>query len=227
MKTMAAVWMIHSEKDFFTESERLSLRRSVLMLRNKWTMVTGQDAIGYAQAKKTYFYTLGDSLYEMESNDKKEDDINRGTQKILLKEFKWIYDRIFKKIEELTGKQVKLYNGLTVPGFHISQVPIQYSPSYYHQDRSILMYRPKVDMNTVYSVLLLIEKPKNGAWLDYLDNAENKLVKHYHYGQFNMWKSTMPHKIGGFFTLPGEHRITLQCHYCADPNDNKTLLAYF
>jgi hypothetical protein len=219
--------MIYSEKEFYTESERLKLRQQILALKKRWTMVSGQDSIGYANVKKTYFYILGDSLYEMESNDKKEEDINRETQKVLLKEFSWIYDRVFKKIEELTSKKVKLYNGLTVPGFHISQVPIHYSPSYYHQDRSILMYRPEVDMNTVHSVLLLIEKPKNGAWLDYLDNAGNKLVKHYHYGQFNMWKSTMQHKIGGFFTTPGEHRMTFQCHYCTDPNDDKTLLVYF
>lgn len=227
MKTMVVHRMIYSEKGFFSESERLKIRQSVLLLRNRWTMVTGQDAIGYSPAKKTYFYTLGDSLYEMESNDKKESDINLGTRKILLREFKWIYDRIFTKIEELTGKKVKLYNGLTVPGFHISQVPIHYSPSYYHQDRSILLYRPEVNMDTVHSVLLLLEKPKNGAWLDYLDKDGNKCVKNYHYGQFNMWKSTMLHKIGGFYTLPGENRITLQCHYCTDPNDNKTILVYF
>jgi len=219
--------MIYSEKGFFSELERLKIRQSVLLLRNRWTMVTGQDAIGYSPAKKTYFYTLGDSLYEMDSNDKTESDINLGIRKILLKEFGWIYDRIFSKLEELTSKKVKLYNGLTVPGFHISQVPIRYSPSYYHQDRSILVYRPEVNMNTVHSVLLLIEKPKNGAWLDYLDNSGNKLIKNYHYGQFNMWKSTMLHKIGGFYTMPGEQRITLQCHYCTDPNDNKTILVYF
>lgn len=207
--------MIYSQENFLSELERVRIRNTVLALRSKWKMVTKPESIGYlsaSQKQNTHFFTLGDSAYCMEKDSIPKDAIDLNVRKILLREFSWLYDKVLKNATEVTGAKTILHPDFTVPGFHISRVPVPYTPEFYHQDKSILAYDDEADMESVYSILLLIEKPKRGAWLDYQVGIQNK-IKHYKYGYYYSWKSTMPHRIGGFQSDMGEQRITFQCHY--------------
>ena len=138
--------------------------------------------------------------------------INQEVQQILYREFNWIYRRICNKIHQITGKNTVLHPKLPYPGFHISELKHPYEVPYFHTDTSITEYISNIDMSGAYSLLVLIEKPSEGAWLE-SKVGDVKTKHHYQYGALHRWKSTVPHRVGQFNTGEGERRITLQCHY--------------
>jgi len=205
--------MFYEENNFFSEEERIEIKKRVLELKEHWEVV-GPD-----------FFTLGESIYLLEQ--KIPTKINETTKKIVIDNFGWIIERICKNIEKITSIKTIIHPKLPSPGFHISKLPFEFKTRRFHQDSSILKFDKSIDFNTVHSVLLLIEKPSYGAWLDYRFENKDEVQKYYYeYGKFISWKSDLYHKIGNLKCLPEEHRITLQCHY-GYSSDMKKNLVYF
>lgn len=201
--------MIYLKPNFITPEERLQIRQQVLDLRPHWRSI------------QHTWYGLGDSAYTVQDLSK----INQEIKSLLIEEFSWLHDRICAEITRQKNIPTELHPILPCPGFHISEIPIDHTPPTYHIDSNVQGFIPNVNIETVYSVLLLIERPTPGAWLDYLKDDKSRIF-HYEYNAFHQWKGTLEHRVGGYKVLPGEHRITLQCHYYHDKEAGKNYL-YF
>lgn len=197
------------EEDFITEQERLTIKQLVLILKPCWTDHRPE------RYSNVDFSTLGNALYIMEGTDAIAADIDQRVRDLLVENFSWLYLRLCDKIQSLTGKPTQLHPDLTVPGFHIghrSGDTVDDAIGFYHQDMSILHYDPEANMETNRSVLVAIDIPVAGAYLLYLqDNQQQRLP--YKLGAFYQWDARLQHKVGGLRVMPGEYRITLQCHY--------------
>ncbi len=194
------------EENFITEHERLSIRQRVLDLEPCWTTHRPEH---YSNVD---FSTLGNALYIMEASGHAAQDIDQQIRALLLENFDWLYQRIYNKIAQHTGRPTRLHDSLTVPGFHIGHVAQDSNIDFYHQDLSILQYDVEANMETNRSVLIAIDKPSSGAYLDYL-HEDNTRTLDYVLGAWHQWDARIKHKVGGLKINPGEHRITLQCHY--------------
>lgn len=200
--------MFHIEKNFITEEERLAVKQTVLDLKEHWDNFENVTPDG-----ANVYSVLGNALYLMEAQGQVLPQINWQVQEILVEYFNWLHQRICSKVADLTFCNTQLHPTLTVPGFHIGAVPGNYHVNRYHNDCSILSYDASGEhKETNYSLLIPIEVPTTGACLEYLDNNEQKKLP-YELGGFYQWKATLDHKIGNFSLAPGEHRISLQCHY--------------
>jgi hypothetical protein len=216
----------YQEPDFLTGLEILQIRDQVLDMKDDWKIIIPSDHL-FGPSRDLIlqlgdaglgFYNLGDATYLLRCNKQTEADINVDVRDRLFRDFEWLHKKILRKLESITGVETRLL-GLTAPGFHISTVPIKIKPSEFHEDFSIWKFRPEVDLQSIYSILLLIEEPTEGAWLEYMD-GDKKRLKQWEYGTFHMFRGSMRHRIASYYTKLGEHRITLQCHYFHDKVDN-------
>jgi hypothetical protein len=151
----------------------------------------------------------------MDGNDEIVADIDQRVRGLLVQNFSWLYLRLCDKIQSVTGKPTQLHPDLTVPGFHIghrSGNTADDAIGFYHQDMSILRYDVEANMETNRSVLVAIDIPVAGAYLLYLQDEQQQRLP-YKLGAFHQWDARLQHKVGGLRVMPGEHRITLQCHY--------------
>jgi len=206
-------------KDFLTLEEIERVRVDVIKLRDDWRVIypDEQQWVPVAQRlaeKGQGFYILGDSVYLMATDGKTPEDVDRGIQTKLQHNFRWLTDKVVAQIKELTGRPTFLHP-VTYPGFHISTLPIQFKPERLHVDTSIIYYAD-VDPKNIRSVLLLIDEPDNGAWLEYADDNNIIKTKRYEIGTFHMWEGMMFHRIGEL-KAEGRPRITYQAHFFYDP----------
>lgn len=200
---------IYVEENFITEQERLAVKQFVLDHKPYWSNHRPERYSGVD------FKTLGNALYIMEAELVAAADINQEVKSLLTNNMSWLYQRLCDKIASLTGIETRLHPYLTVPGFHIADVPGNITDdtiSFFHQDMSILTYDKESNMETNRSVLVSIQDPSSGAYLLYKDHDQIKKL-HYKHCAFQHWDARMEHKIGAMRLLPGEHRITLQSHY--------------
>ena len=192
--------MFDTYPNFITNDEIKQIREKVIELRSNWRVIAGE------------WFIFGDALYILQGKGLDLSSVDRGIQKVLADNFGWIYKRLCNRIYQITGKNTILHPKLPLPGFHISELKIPYEVSFFHMDSSITDYITNVNLNDVASLLVLIEKPSEGAWLE--TKVKDQILKHdYEYGSLHQWKSTVPHRVGQFNTGNGERRITLQCHY--------------
>ena len=212
--------MFHIEKNFITEEERLAVKKTVLDFEKYWDHYENITPNG-----ANVYSVLGNGLYLMEAKQETVADINLVTRQLLIDNLNWLYQKICDYVANMTFRNTELHPFLTVPGFHIGCQPGSYRVNRFHNDMSILTYDREGNMDTNYSVLIPIEMPSTGACLHYLDAGEEKKLP-YELGAFTQWKATLDHKIGDFELKPGEYRITLQCHYYHNVNDN-TNYVYF
>lgn len=201
--------MLHTEQNFITEQERVTVKQTVLELKDLWTTYDLRPSINSIQK----FSTLGNALYLMEADNQFPPCINSATRSVLIDRFNWLYQKICMKVADQTGKNTQLHPSLTVPGFHIGHVPGSYQVHRYHNDMSILTYDREGSLEHSHSILIPIEIPSNGACLEYLDENDQKQVLQYQLGAWHQWKATLHHRVGDLLLLENEYRITLQCHY--------------
>jgi hypothetical protein len=202
------------EKYFITEKERLAIKQKVIELKNLWDFYTDPTPNGVIP-----FYTLGNALYLMEITRTDISGINQPVRQVLIQNFGWLYQRICDKLTMMTGLNTKLHPRLTVPGFHIGDIPGNYKIDRFHKDGSIESFDPDGSIDTAYSILIPIEIPSAGARLQYLDNEQEKRFE-YELGALLRWKATLRHKIGDSILQANEYRITLQCHYYHNTSQN-------
>ena len=196
--------MFESFPNFITDDEINQIKEKVIELRSHWRVLAGD------------WFIFGDALYILQGEGLGLTSVDKEIQKVLADNFGWIYARLCNKIYQITGKKTILHPKLPLPGFHISELKQPYFISFFHTDSSITDYITNVKMNDVSSLLVLIEKPTDGAWLE--AKVNNEITKHnYDYGVLHRWKSTVPHRVGQFNTGQDERRITLQCHYYYNP----------
>ena len=199
--------MLHTEQNFITEQERVAVKQKVLDLEEHWS---SQRPDRYSNVQ---FSTLGNALYILEADNQFPPCINHGTRRLLLENFNWLYQKICSKIADQTDKNTQLHPQLTAPGFHIGHVPGSYHVPFYHNDMSILTYDREATLDHSYSILIPIEIPSSGAYLEYLDENNQVRTLPYELGAWHQWKATVNHKVGDLLLLENEYRITLQCHY--------------
>ena len=198
--------MFHIEKNFITEEERLAVKQTVLDLKEHW------DNLRPAWYSNVSFSTLGNALYIMEAEGNTVNQINLKVKELLNENFNWLFQRICSHVADMTQENTELHPYLTSPGFHIVHEPGNYTVGFYHNDMSILSYDPESNMQSNRSILIPIEIPSAGAGLLYTENRQEKQLP-YELGAFHQWDARLDHKVGGLNIAPGEHRITLQCHY--------------
>ena len=197
------------EENFITEAERQLVREFVLHHRQYWSALNPQ------RYNSIDFNTLGNALYIMVSENQSVTDIDQQVRSLLIENLSWLYQRICDKIEVLTGHVTRLHDNLTAPGFHIGYKPSNHDDDaigFFHNDSSILYYDTESNMESNRSVLIAIEVPSSGAYLMYR-HADEIQKLNYKLSAFHQWDARLDHKVGGLKLLPGEHRITLQCHY--------------
>jgi len=220
------------ETGFISEAERLELKQLLLELKDDWTPIYpaegnfGSAAIvvkGILEklAKAGIgFYHLGDASYTLKCGDKSVNDINFEVRDKLVEKAGWIFQRVCDKVTEITGVPSKLFGPreFTSPGFHISTVPFDVpGAAALHQDYSVTRYIPDIDKSTITSLIVLIEEPTVGAFLEWEDTSRNTLQHYYYkYGSLHMFRGSLMHRVGSYETKLGEYRMTLQCHMYYD-----------
>lgn len=162
---------------------------------------------------------LGDAIYLLK---KKKNLIDFETQKIVRTEFNWVHKKLVDSLQEVFNNRVLVSKNLPCPGFHIfGPCECQHLEFSYHQDLSILEYYPRIDPNTIYSYVSLIQSPSEKPFLDYKSGK-----KYYDYTNLYIWKGNIDHRIGTFSLNKDEYRITFQGHLFYDA-DSKNIKLFF
>lgn len=222
--------------DFITTEEREKVRQIVLDMQDKWTPIYpaegnfGSSAIIVKGLLEKFakagigFYHLGDAAYTLKCGNKMASDINFEVCEEIIDKAGWLIERVCNKVEELTGVTTRMFKPkvFTSPGFHISTVPFDIpGAAALHQDFSITRYMPNVDTDTIVSLIVLLEEPTVGAFLEWEDPSTGELHHYpYKYGSLHMFRGSVFHRVGSYETKLGEHRITLQCHMYYDKERN-------
>lgn len=210
---------------FITADECESVKQVVHELADKWVPIYPSDHL-FGPVKPLLvklanaglgFYHLGDAVYIMKCDRKTAADVDQEVKSQLIARLGWLFDRICAKVTELTGVPTELH-GITSPGFHISTVPFDITgAAALHEDFSITRFEPDVDPDTIVSLIVLIEQPSIGAWLEWEHPVTKELKRYdYNFGSLHAWRGGLRHRVGSYETKVGEHRITLQCHYYFD-----------
>lgn len=213
---------------FLTDKERDWVAGIVLAMKADWQLILPDEQEWVSVAKQLHrqgygFYTLGDAVYLLGNDKKSVDQINGPQQARLAHFFEGLNNQVMDHITTLTGVKTELH-GITQPGFHISTLPVHFTPDQMHVDFGITHFEPDADPETVRSVLILISEPEEGAWLEYeKDGQVGK--KRYELGALHQWEGMMLHRIADLKATNGM-RITYQAHYYYDPN-TKTNRMYF
>jgi len=211
--------MFYNEPNFLSPIELDAIRSEVLALRDDWRMIVPDEldyvALAYELNEEGYgFYILGDSVYLMATDQKTPEDVDQVVQQKLKNRFSWLSNKVMDKVQDITGIETRQHP-VTQGGFHISTLPIHFTPERLHVDSSIIYYAD-ADPNRVKSVLLLIDEPDEGAWLEYADRDNQLAKKQYELGTFHMWNGNMFHRIAELKATNGM-RMTYQCHFYYDP----------
>lgn len=192
-------------------------RLQVLSLRQHWAVVSPE--VHQQRGAKGFFYRFGAGLTYLPSRD----HIDRSAQEVLRNEFSWLYDKLFRFLEEKTGRECMFNDALTVPGFHISELDIEALPKTFHVDNTVDQCGVGYESDSIIS---LISAGSFGAGLEYIcpDTGKHKVLP-YEHGVMYVWSQTLSHRfhMPGLRVLPGEARITLQGHYYVDPVTNKNV----
>lgn len=230
------------ELDFITDSERNELRELVLSMKDDWAPIYPSEGnFGAAilvvkglleklAAAGIGFYHLGDASYTLKCGHKKASEIDFKVRDELVNKAGWIFQRVCDKVTEITGVRSELFKPreFTSPGFHISTVPFDIpGAAELHQDFSVTRYMDNVDIDSITSLIVLLEKPTVGAFLEWEEPLTKKLQQyHYKYGSLHMFRGNIFHRVGSYETKLGEHRMTLQCHTYYD-TARKCNMVYF
>jgi hypothetical protein len=220
------------ETNFITDTERQELKDIVLSMQDDWTPIYpaegnfGASAIvvkGLLEKLANAgigFYHLGDAAYTLKCGRKRVSEIDFKVRDKLVEKAGWIFKRVCDKVTEITGVPSQLFNprDFTSPGFHVSTVPFDIpGAAELHQDFSVVRYMDNVDEDSITSLIVLIEEPTVGAFLEWEDPNSRKLSHYYYkYGSLHMFRGSLFHRVGSYETKLGEHRITLQCHMYYD-----------
>lgn len=205
---------------FLSAEDVERVRLQVLSLRQHWKVLYPE--LHKERGAKGAFYRFGAGVAYMQPADR----IDQKTQEILKCEFVWLYDKLFRFLEEKTGRECMFNDELSVPGFHISELDIEVTPRGFHRD----VFAPHCGVRyKADAVISLISAGSFGAGLEYLcpDTNDTKVFP-YRHGEMYTWTQTLQHKIHepGLQVLPGEARITLQGHYYVDPATNRNTLFF-
>ncbi len=211
--------------DFISDSECDAVREQVIELKDKWRAIYPSDHL-FGPVKGLLvklagaglgFYHLGDAVYIMKCDRKTAQDVDQEVKAELMSRFGWLFNRICAVVAAQTGVPTELH-GITSPGFHISTVPFDINgAAALHEDFSITLFEPDVDPESIVSLIVLIDEPSIGAWLEWEHPVTKELKRYdYKFGSLHAWRGGLRHRVGSYETKVGEHRITLQCHYYFD-----------
>lgn len=198
-------------KNFLSSTETETLIDDVMDMKDFWYKAQPELQVGLEGG----LYVLGNCIYLRKNICK----LNR----VISNKFSWVHHKIARKLEEITGTETVLSECLPPPGFHISTLRIEASEYlHFHTDNTIKEYVPNVDLRKVYSMLILLEAPDAGAYLETLEK-----MYQYEVGALHIWRGGVEkHRMSGLKCEEGEHRITLQCHSYYDEQQQKNVI-YF
>lgn len=118
------------------------------------------------------------------------------------------YDKIAAAVREETGLDCKIPSHLNPPGFHIfnnsTDKPQQVQIKNWHQDI--------FHSNFLDSWLVPVGLPTLPCGIDYLNSTGEPQRFNYKLNELYAWGGGMRHTISEVTLLPGEQRISLQCH---------------
>jgi len=211
-------------KDFLTDEERVSIREQVLEMKDKWRPIYPSDHL-FGPVRDILeklahaglgFYHLGYAVYIMKCSRMPAEKAHDEIYDELMVRFEWLFERVCSIVEKETGVPTELH-GITTPGFHISTVPFDIKGAAdLHEDFSITKYVDGVDVDSIISLIAVIEEPEGGAWLEWQHPLGDLKRYDYNLNSLHAWRGKLFHRVGDYQTKLGEHRITLQCHYYFD-----------
>lgn len=211
-------------ENFLTDEERVLIREQVLQMKDKWRPIYPsehmfgpvQDILEKLAKAGLGFYHLGYAVYIMKCSRMPAEHAHDAIYDELMVRFGWLFDRICSTVEHETGVPTELH-GITTPGFHISTVPFNIDgAAALHEDFSITKYVDGVDVDSIVSLIAVIEEPEGGAWLEWQHPVGHLGRYDYKPNSLHAWRASLLHRVGDYETKLGEHRITLQCHYYFD-----------
>lgn len=155
-------------------------------------------------------------------------EVARKYNKMLGREFGWLYDLIKPHISTLLGIRCEYGNNTSMPGFHIYgpgfDGGVVYNQFHFHQDYLTgAAALDGISLKYLHSVIVPIKLPKQGTALEWIDNNNTRQTFSYEVGKMYHWPSTTPHRIKPFTLHEDEWRVTMQVHV-AIGYDNTGLL---
>ena len=164
----------------------------------------------WIQRSEAPFYTLGRNVYMDGKTPEYFKEARRLNPK-LVDHFKDLYVNVQVYLTHLIGEQIYLNHEFAYPSFHIfeSNPAFLNYPSNWHTDYPYETLGLKNDTSSSFTVV--IDIPKSGAGLEYIDGEEKYLE--YNVGDIIFHKGNFLHNIARLKEyVSGEYRITLQGH---------------